>query len=300
MTNSRAQNIVQVANKQGGVVRRDQAIDAGFTRHKIAQRVATGEWRLLPHGGYQLLEMPGSTNRARAAASVLPNAVVSHFSAAAVLGISRVPTSTASVSVHSRTTHVFPGVEVFRNRDLAPMHITSRDGVPVTTVERTIVDLAAKVRPKRLAWIVDELLAERRVSVDGVRDVLDAIACKGKPGVTSLRSVLDERSQGSVNLSVLERAGLDLLDESNISGFVLEYPIPWAKRRRFDVAFPREKVAIEWDSFRWHSQKDAFLSDRDRDRLALEHGWRVLRFTWQHVHETPNSVLESIRTVLNT
>jgi very-short-patch-repair endonuclease len=78
----------------------------------------------------------------------------------------------------------------------------------------------------------------------------------------------------------------------------LEFSIPWDPERRFDAAYPAARLAIEWDSRRWHELSDAFSRDRERDRQSLLHGWRVLRFTWVDVTERPTEVVETVRSLL--
>lgn len=290
--------IYTLANIQGGVVRREQVLEAGMSRSQVERRVKSGEWRVVSTGGYQLIELRGRLNRLRAAVAILPNAVASHFSAAAIHRIRLVPTESVSVTVHARTTHAYPGVRVFRSIDLEDTHIITMKGLPATTRERTVVDLAACLKPRHLSVVVDDLLASGRCDVSGIRDVLETVARRGRPGVVALRSVLEERTDGPSNMSVLERDGLRVLRESGFSEFHLEFALPWASNRRFDVAFPTQRVAIEWDSRRWHTQKNALRSDRERDRDALAHGWRILRFTWDDVHEDPVKVAKTIRTVL--
>ena len=292
--------VLHLASQQGGVVLRGQAIDAGFTTDQIDWRVSTGEWRTVVTGGYRLIEMLGRLSRLRSAATVLPNATVSHYSAAAFHDVQGISRTTVSVTVPSKTTHTFPGVRVFRNDDLAPEHLTKVRGLYTTTLERTIVDLAATVSPRHLEFVVDDLLASGRSGVADLRAVLDSVARRGKPGVGSMRAILDDRSAGDENRSRLERAGLALLAEGGFTGYQCEFPMPWAPRRRFDIAFPTHRVAIEWDSIRWHTQKRAFQMDRERDRLAIEHGWRVLRFTWLDLRDDPNGTIDLIRAVLGT
>jgi very-short-patch-repair endonuclease len=290
--------ILHVASQQGGVIRRDQAIDAGFTKNQIDWRVSTGEWKLTTKGGYRLIEMPGRLSLLRAAATVLPDATVSHYSAAAFHDLLGVFRETVSVTVPSKTTHVFPGVRVFRNDDLDDGHLSTIRGLQTTSVERTIVDLAATLSLRHLEFIVDDLLADGRCKISDLRSVLDSIARRGKPGVRAMRTVLDDRTAVDENRTQLERAGNALLTEGGFVGYQSEFPIPWAPHRRFDIAFPDQQIAIEWDSRRWHTQKQAFQTDRERDRLAIEHGWRVLRFTWRDLRENPSSVIETIRVVL--
>ncbi|MGI9585612.1 MAG: endonuclease domain-containing protein, partial [Acidimicrobiia bacterium] len=95
--------------------------------------------------------------------------------------------------------------------------------------------------------------------------------------------------------SRLESMGNEVLRSSGVDGFTTEYPIPWSPTHRFDVAFPDAELAVEWDSRRWHSQAQAFDSDRFRDRSAILHGWRVLRFTWTDVNRQPDLVLRTVQ-----
>lgn len=289
-----------VAATQGGVVRRDQALMMGMTRHQIDGRVKSGQWLPVARGGYRLIELMTATDLVRAAVTVLPSAVVSHFSAAQIHTISFAPIDRASVTVHSRTTHRFPGVQVFRCSDMRDSHVSESRGLPMTTVERTVVDLASVVSKHRLAVIVDDLLAARRTTLHQLDEVLEDVARKGKPGVRAMRSVLVERSGTASRQTKLEAVGELILRNSDLPSFKTEYPIPWHPDRRYDVAFVTAKLAIEWDSFRWHSQERVFQSDRERDREAMEHGWRVLRFTWRDVTDDPDSVVRTVNALLVT
>lgn len=297
MMNAEA-SIYGLAAKQGGVVHRDQILEAGLSRHKIDNRVKSGLWTPVSRRGYRLIVCDGAIELVRAAVAVLPSAVASHFSAALVHGMDYVPVDDVSVTVHARTTHSFPGVRVFRCRDLLDRHFEDREGVRVTTLDRTVVDLAAVLSVRHLEVVVDDLLASRRTTIGGVEGVLDDVARKGKPGTRTMRSVLENRSAVDYRLSRLERQGIRILRQSGLVPFEVEYPIPWNNERRYDVAFVSAQLAIEWDSFRWHVQASAFQSDKERDREAIDHGWRILRFTWKDVTEHPDVVVATVRSVL--
>jgi predicted transcriptional regulator of viral defense system/very-short-patch-repair endonuclease len=293
-------DIDQLAGIQGGIVTRAQATAAGLTRHQIHGRVRSGRWVRVANGAYRVFAMEGPEHLVRAATTALPDAVASHFSAWSLHRLSGVDPEQVCVLVHSRTTHAFPGVKVFRCHDRASWHVENVDGVPSTTLARTIVDLASIVRRNRLEYLIDDAAAASRLDLSDVRDVLDYVARKGKPGVRSLRSILDDRLGDAHSMSALERKGMALLQAGGIQGFTTEYPIPWSPERRFDVAFPRQHLSIEWDSRRWHLQAHAFSADRERDRAAIVHGWRVLRFTWDDVVNRPDHVLDTVRASFRT
>lgn len=294
-----ADNAVQrIAASQGGVVTRRQAINSGLSPNQIDGRVRTGRWRVVTSGGYRLFDMPGEFDLVKSATALLPRAFASHFSAARIHGMTMLKGEPTSVIVHTRTTHTFPGVLVHRCHDLQPDHVTSVLGIPVTTIARTVVDVASSISPKHLEIVVDDNIAAQRVTHREIREVLDAVARKGKPGVRKLRSILDGREGVAIAPSTLEARGNKLLREAGIVTFLTEYAIPWDPLRRFDVAIPENRLAVEWDSRRWHMQAQAFASDRRRDREVVTNGWRILRFTWDDVHRQPQLVIDTVLAAL--
>lgn len=295
------QSALAIATRQGGVIDRRQALACGLSRSAIDRRVESGDWMRVRRSVYRLIDLTEPKDLLRAAVGVLPSAVVSHESAAEIHRIPAVATGRAVVSVHSRSTHVFPGVTVHRNHDLAASHVVEIDDLPVTTVPRTIVDLGLVLNHRHLRRVVDDLIAAQRMTVEQLSATFEQVAKRGKPGAKSLRRILEERGVGpEANATTLELLGLRVLRDGGIADPIIEYPIPWDSTRRFDAAYPAERVGIEWDSRRWHGLIDAFERDRRRDRAALLHGWRVFRFTWQDVTERPGEVVETVQIALAT
>ena len=290
---------VSLAVRQGGVIRRDQAYACGFTKGQIDHRVRDGQWKPVGHFGYRVIEMTGFEDRLRAAVAALPWAVVSHEAAAQIHHLPKVQRGRSTVLVHSQTTHDFPGVIVRRCHDLLEEHVVDESNLPVTSIPRTIVDLAAHVSERHLSSILASLIVERRVLTDDVRAVVDQVARRGKPGIAKMRRVLAERDEGPRDGTPLERLGASVLRDFGLPEPLFEYPIPWDQSRRFDAAYPERKLAIEWDSRRWHDDRDAFERDRHRDRDALLHGWRVVRFTWRDLIDHPGEVAGTVRRLLS-
>ena len=288
----------EIAARQGGAIRIDQARDAGLTKGQIDRRVRDGRWTALGRVSYRVMDMPGTRNLLSAAVATLPNAVVSHDAAAEIHRLPKLRRGAATVLVHSRTTHEFPGVTVHRCHDLLDEHIVESEGLPVTSIPRTIVDMARFLTTRHLTAVLDSVVAEQRTRVDDVQRIVDQVARRGKPGIQKIRWVLEDREMGPRSGTSLERRGAEVLREGGLPDPHFEYPIPWSPDRRFDAVYPLSRLAIEWDSRRWHEIREAFASDRERDRQAMLHGWKVLRFTWVDLTRSPDEVVGTVLRLL--
>lgn len=298
MTNN--DEVREFAASHGGVVPALELDRLGFTPNQIRSKVRRHGWVSLGRGAYRLFPARDHRDSLLGAVTVLERAVVSHESAAEIHGFSRLPKGKAIVTVHSRTTHKFRFDEVLAHRthDLDPAHVTVVGALPVTTVERTVVDLAAPRHPKHIGAIVDDLVSRGLLDFTALMQIAESVARKGKPGTVTMRTVIEERGGAMRAQSELERRARALIESSGLPQPLPEFAIPWAPERRFDDAYPEVKLAIEWDSRRYHGQLEAFEADRRRDRTAAIHGWTVVRFTWADLDQRPHEVLDSIRLLL--
>ncbi len=288
-----------LAAGQGGFVTRAQLGQLGISPRTIDRWVASGTLPLFGRGIYRVFFEDTLDALTRGAACTLPDAVVSHESAARAHRFSTPLGRRASVTVPSWTTHRFPGVTVHRCLDLVSSHLVERDGLRTTSVPRTLFDLAATVSVSKLERLVEEVILEGLSTVDELTEVLDLLARRGKTGTTAMRSVLEARGEGTErSASKLERRGLAVLRESMLPEPIAQYTPAWNEHIRFDAAYPTHGLAIEWDSKRWHSSAERFQSDRERDRSAARNGWVVLRFTWRDVFYTPSVVVSEVGAVL--
>jgi hypothetical protein len=282
----------------GGVITRRELLELGFSTRQIEVRVARGRWTIVARGVYQLAEPRDRRDVMRSVLAAWSGAVISHESAGELHGLPFVTSDRVIVSHHSRTTHAFPGVEVRRTHDLDAWHVEDRDGLRVTTVARTIIDLASTRSVRLMETIFDRAVSEDAVELFEVEAVLAAVGRRGKPGTTVMREVLAERLGEDRDSSVLERHGRRVIVDAGLPLPVAEFPIPWTVDRRFDDAYPDQRVAIEWDSRRFHGQRASFEADRSRDRDAAIHGWTMLRFTWDDVHRHPDRIVDALQVVL--
>ena len=236
----------------------------------------------------------------RAAVLALP-AVVSHQSAAQLHGLGYKTFTGAVVTVPHRRSNRFVEVRVHQSTDLHRRHVTHIAGLPITNPVRTMFDLASVTEFDELRGIAQKALAARRVTYEGLVEILEELGRRGRPGTTRFRGLIEEVSPGyAAPESVMEERMIALLNEGGLPMPTLQMPLPWRSptKGRVDFAYEDARVIIECDGRRWHTTMEAFESDRRRDNLAQLNGWRVLRFTWNDLNERPARVLYQISEAL--
>ncbi len=169
------------------------------------------------------------------------------------------------------------------------------EGIRVTTLERTIFDLAAELDHRQLERAV--VAAERRGGLrwSRLREVLEE--GRGKMGVSRLRSVLqaadpravDTRSGLEVDfLGICRRAGLP---QPSINVLVEELLV--------DFLWPAERLIVEVDSYRYHGDRTAFERDHRATVVLEAAGYRVHRITDQMLSLDPGPFIELLRACLS-
>jgi len=190
---------------RGGVVARSELLDLGLTRGGIDSRVREGRLHPIFRGvhavGHPLLTRRGWEHAALLAAG--PEAVLSHNSAGALWYLRRSERLEVTVSGSRRSVK---GLRIHRSV-LPPSHVTLRDGLPVTTVARTLLDLAEVLDRPRLDRVWE---AADRLQLLDVRAVEQVLAdWPGRRGLKPLAALLAHQCAGAADTrSDLERAFL--------------------------------------------------------------------------------------------
>lgn len=286
-----------------GVISRPEALALGFTDRMIRRRLESGWWSTLAPGLYGISGEFDEWRAVLAAAVSKLLAVVSHHSAAQLLGFPMTPRGKLVVSVPHRTTHTFPGVEVRQSTDLTEDYVAEVDGLRTTNVARTVFDIAHHHKLSFLHSLIEQLVVAGHLNLDELAAALARLGRRGRPGTVRTRKALAAISPAIERLeSELERLVLDLIRQAGLPLPMLQYPLPWRSSRpgRVDMAYPGLRLIIECDGRRWHLTAQTFEDDRKRDNLAIAAGWRVIRITWRMAVEDPQAVVETIRTALGT
>jgi hypothetical protein len=150
----------------------EQLTGLGVSREWVRRRVENGHLYRV-HRSVYAVGHPGLSREGRIMAAVLaagPRAGGSHLTAAELWRISRWPTD--AIHVISMARRRLAGVTVHAARAVDPRDLTKRHGIPLTTIERTLVDLADVLTPHQLAWVIHEAAYQDRFSVEATRAVM--------------------------------------------------------------------------------------------------------------------------------
>lgn len=273
--------LAALAADQHGLITFDQALAAGLGRQQIKRRVATGRWNRLERGIYLLAGVPTTPpQRALAACLAAPDgAVTSHLTAAALAGLSVAHPPTPHLTVGRGRSTRLPGAVVHRAR-LTVTDITTLEGVPATTVGRTLIDCAALFGPNRLQRVVDEALHRNLVRPDQIAGLWDHARLRpGRAGEVRLREAIEPWSgpikPGSPPETRLRRQLMDWgYPEPELQ--ILIRADDGTVIARADLGWSPRKIGVEYDSSEWHGPS-RWISDSQRQERIEAVGWTLLR-----------------------
>jgi very-short-patch-repair endonuclease len=287
--------IAALGAMQRGVVARFQLLALGISHGAIQHRLE--RYRLHPiHRGVYFVGYPGALPLSRETAALLAcgsHAVLSHRSAAVIWwGLPPADERDVQVTITRGARRCRDDIRV-RESTLPPADVKIRHRLPLTSPERTLIDLGRELPETWIEWAMEDgrrrgLLtrasvkravtrAGRRSGVRAIRDILDA---EGGPAFT--------RSEGEVRLLALLRRAALHPDETNALVEGHEVDLVWRSRR----------LVVEVDGYAYHSGRAAFEEDRRRDADLQAAGYRVIRVTWRQLVEGPERVIARIARAL--
>jgi very-short-patch-repair endonuclease len=284
-----------LAERQHGVVARRQLLWLGMSAELVDGRLAAG--LLIPvHEGVFAVGHARVTRRGRWLAAVLatgPRSVLSHGSAAELWDIRR-SRGWPEVTRRSGGT-ARPGVRVHQTRVLEQAETTIEAGIPVTSIERTLLDIAASLDIKQLEQAVVAADRTGRLRWQELDRLL--VRTLRRPGAPRLRQVAHRVSPNAVNaksppevdfLALCREAGLH---EPHVNVLVGPYQI--------DFLWPGERVVVETDSYAFHRDRLAFEEDRKRTLALTADGYEVHRVTALMLESDPKPFIRLLRRCLH-
>ena len=216
-------------------------------------------------------------------------AALSHRSAAVLWDLRPSSRGVIDVTAALRGRVSPDGVRLHGTARLVPNEVTVRSGVPVTTVSRTLADLAAVLGHRDLERTFERAEA---LQVLDTPSVLESV--RFRPGAPAVRRILDAWEPVATR-SELEVALLRLVVNSGL-------PRPAVNARvgefEVDLLWREARLAVEADSIGFHLTRAAMERDRRRDAVLARDGYRVLRFTHRQVSRRPREVIAALDAAL--
>jgi very-short-patch-repair endonuclease len=285
--------VAEVASRQHGVISRDQLTELGLGKDSIHHRVRAG--RLLPL--YRSVYAVGHRNRSWETAwmaAVLASgagAVLSNRPAGGAWGICRSegrPEVTVPVQRRSR-----PGIVMHRSR-LPADERTTLNNIPITTVPRTLLDLAATLDQRQLERAINEAESKRLWDELSLHDLLHRYP--RRPGTRNMRAALHKRGEGATyTKSDLEELFIRFADKAGL-------PRPETNTHieglEVDCVWRAQGVVIEVDSWEIHRTRAAFERDREKSRILQTAGWRCVAVTYLQLEHSSAEVASDVRRLL--
>lgn len=290
----------QLAAVQHGVISRQQAFQLGLSKSTIYRRVDSGGWVVVLPGVYRLTSVPTSWRQRLMAACVWSEGFASHRSAAALGGLDGFPPGPIEVST-TRKINSRAGVIVHRVDQLPAHKVTVLDGIPVTTPTSTLLDLGAVVDPTKVEFALEDALRKGLTSLPRLRWELREAGGRGRRGTGILRSLLAERPPGyAPTESSMEVRLLRLIKKARLPAPEAQFVIKDQGKfvARPDFAYPMALLAIEAQSYRYHSGRRVWHKDLARQNRLTRLGWRIIHVTYEDLRSRPAEVIAAIRHAL--
>ena len=291
----------KLAAVQYGLVSIRQARACGATKSGIRSRCLGPDWdaptarvlRLVgaPSDAWQLL-MLGALDAG-------PGAVVSHAAAAFVWRLPGFPLRGVEVSrSRARSNCAVQAATAHHPRLLPEHHVTELRGVPVTTLARTVFDLAGRIHPGRLERLVDTVVARGPSVLTALHAVVHDLGAPGRDGASAMARVLQSRPAVHVApasglearfCEILARAGEPPLDRQvDLGGH------DWIGR--VDFVDRRLGVVVEVDSDLHHTSPLDRAADARRDEALRRAGWLdVVRVSEHEIWRRPDEAVAKVR-----
>jgi very-short-patch-repair endonuclease len=289
-----------------GVFTRRRALAVGLTPKELDHRRATGELVALRRGIYVEREVLDEARRSPRDAHLLAGsaallgtrlpAVLSHHSAATAWGLPLLGALPSEVALTFERQHRrrAPGLEVHTART-PPTHRAVVDGLPVTSVARTVSDLARSRAFRDGVVAADAALHSGACTMADLRRVVaDLPTWRGIARTKRVLEFADRRSESpgeSLSRAAIAHAGLpapELQVELLLGGQHVRVDFMWVERA----------VVGEFDGRVKYGEAADLWKEKLREDLLRRHGYRVVRWTWSDVYPRDTALVDRLASVL--
>lgn len=293
--------IDRFAARQHGVFSASQARSAGYDKHGVARKLASGQWRQLDYRVFAMgSAAPTWERQLWVAVLSRPRAVIGGRAAAHLHGFRGFSPTKPVIVVPGSSNARSTVARVIRAEYFDELDVVRVRGFPVTSIPETVLALAGEVPASRLEPLFDDLLLAARFDLGSMSHLLARDGGRRRRGIVLLREMVEERGDDapSHEASYLERMVIRLLSGSDLPPWNREHPFSIrGNASRVDFYIPAWRVVIEADGRNWHARTAAFEQDRIRDNELAARGIQVIRLTFRMLRSDPQGCLQMIHGV---
>ncbi|HET8673141.1 MAG TPA: hypothetical protein VFL87_05875 [Thermoleophilaceae bacterium] len=277
------------------MVARWQLVAWALGRGWIEHQLEVG-WLHRVFRGVYAVGHPAIGRNGRAMAAVLaygPRAYLSHWWAARHFGLLDYAPSLIDVVVIGNH-RPQRGIRIHRAKPLHEREYATHQGIPITTVPRTLLDLAAVATKQQLRRATNEAARQHCLDKSAVAELIERH--RGRAGMANFRAVIaDVHPQTSRTRSDLEVAFLNLCRRHGLPQPIMNTEIQGFE---VDAHFPGTHLIVELDFWDYHRTRIEFTTDRMRDAALSEQRYHVRRIPDQWLNDDPAGVARTVRVLL--
>jgi hypothetical protein len=298
--------LAELADRQHGPFHLRQIAAVGLSPSGVWSRVAAGRLYRIHDGVYALVPESLLTPNGHRMAAVLacgPRAGLSHYSSLKLRGLMDSSRAKIDVTVPTRNGRSRKGIQIHRSITLRPTDLELVQGIPCTTLDRTIFDMAGVLTERRLERLLDEAAYQEVLDMAALDEQIEHNRGRAKP-CANLRRALEQHRPGSTRtdgplgeemLALIRSAGLPV---PQLQWWIdLDDGEPMIQA---DFAWPGAKLILETDGQRAHGKPRRTTADYRRDQRAAKAGWSTLRFATEQIRKEPDRVKQTLSTVVRS
>ena len=288
--------LAALAATQHGVLAAWQLPAIGLSSRVVLSRNHDGWIRRIHRGVYAIGPHLSERGRWMAASLALgPRGLLSYRAAGALRDLFPSRSGRIDVTVPRGGTTCHAGLRVHTARSLLRRDVTAIDGIPVTSLPRTLLDLATVIPELELRRAYERAERLQILDVAAIRELLTR--ANGHRGVGRLAALLDYDPTAAAQAeSELERLFLDLL---RAHGIAMPQVNVLVDGYLVDAFWPEANLVVELDGYEFHNDRETFERDRRKVAQLRRAGREVIQFTYRQVTREPDWVIATVTALLD-
>jgi hypothetical protein len=293
--------VASLAARYHGVFTDLHAKASGLTRDQRDTRVRVGRWEVLHPGIYRIAGAPHSWRARLLAACWAAHglAAASHRSAAVLWDLPGGTTDHLEITSHRSDRAFVRDLVVHETKLLRLEDLDLIHGIPVTTIEQTLLGLAAVAGGTVAEMALDRALSRKLTTRARLDEFVLAKGARGRNGIGVLRELVSALDPlNGIPESVMETRMKQLFRRHGLPTPVFQHVVRHDGQfiARVDAAYPDLRIAIEYDSFEHHTGKDAIVRDNDRRNRLRNVTWDLVTFTAADLAQDGGEAMRALMT----